>query len=99
MNQTGNISEYNASNVDVLAAKVFEGDVGNVLAVFVGKDSLLKDHITKTPAFLVCISGEVRFENEERLVQSMLPGDYMRIAPNVVHRVFGVEDSQLLLAK
>jgi quercetin dioxygenase-like cupin family protein len=35
----------------------------------------LKEHITKTPALLICVEGEVIFENENGIKEVLLPGD------------------------
>ncbi|MFZ1306611.1 MAG: hypothetical protein WAT20_09140 [Ferruginibacter sp.] len=51
------------------------------------------------PALLVCVTGEVVFENEKGIKENLLPGDYVHIEPMIQHSVKGIEDSQLLLIK
>ena len=59
-----NIRQVNPSNKAVAAKRVFETEHSNVTVIQILKDELLKSHITKTPAFLICVFGEVVFENE-----------------------------------
>jgi len=59
----------------------------------------LKEHITKIPTLLVCVIGEVVFENQQDVKETLLSGDYVRIAPMVKHWVKANNDSQLILFK
>jgi quercetin dioxygenase-like cupin family protein len=59
----------------------------------------LKEHSTKVPAFLICVIGEVIFENEKKISEKLLPGDFINIEPDVKHWIKGTVDSQLLLIK
>ncbi len=60
---------------------------------------LLAEHITKSPALLLCVKGEVLFENENGLKVTLKSGDYLDIEPMVKHWVKGVASSQLVLMK
>ena len=68
-----------------------------------GDDVLLvlpADHlITKTEAFLICVSGSARFENENGETHDLKSGDCVLIEPMVKHWVDGIETSQLVLLK
>ena len=77
----------------------FKAEEGNVAAIQILNNQLLKEHKTKTPALLVCVTGEVVFENERGIKENLLPGDYVNIEPMIKHSVKGIEDSQLLLIK
>ena len=94
-----NISEFHTEGKDISAKLMFKMTDGNITALRILKDALLKEHVTKVPALLVCVSGEVVFENEQGLQQSLHSGDFIAIEPLVVHWVKGIEDSQLLLVK
>ena len=59
----------------------------------------LKEHITETPALLICIKGEAIFENENGLRETLKTGDYVHIEPMVKHWVKGTIESQLILIK
>ena len=59
-----NIKELHTQEKPVSATSLFKSELGNVTAIQILKGGLLKEHITKTPALLICMEGEVVFENE-----------------------------------
>ena len=81
------------------AKKFFSAENGDVLALHILSQEKLKEHITKTPALLVCVTGEVVFENVQGIKETLLPGDYIEIEPLVLHWVTAKQDSNLLLIK
>jgi quercetin dioxygenase-like cupin family protein len=94
-----NIKDLHLADNGVATNAVFKTENSTAIALQILKGEQLKEHITKTPAFLLCVSGSVLFENEKGLMETMVQGDYMNIAPNVKHKVDGLEDSQLILVK
>jgi len=94
-----NISEFHDDKKDVSAKQIFKTTEGNVTALQILENAILKEHITKVPALLVCVAGKVIFENENGLHQALAQGDSLHIEPMVKHWVKGVHDSQLLLIK
>ncbi len=84
----------------VSANLLFKGEEGtSATALQILKGQQLKEHLTKVPALLVCITGKVVFENENGLKESLSSGDYINIEPMVKHWVDGLEDSQLIVIK
>ncbi|MCC7466022.1 MAG: hypothetical protein IT261_07125 [Saprospiraceae bacterium] len=94
-----NLREIHTEPREVSARSLFNTTEGAVKAMQIQENALLKEHITKVPALLLCVNGEVVFENEKGLKQSLASGDYVLIEPQVKHWVKGVQDSQLLLIK
>lgn len=94
-----NINILHDATQDVSAKPFFKGLDSTVTALQIQKNGLLKEHITKVEALLICITGEVLFENEKGLKQTLTNGDYIKIAPMVKHWLAGVQDSQLILFK
>lgn len=94
-----NISSMHEPTKAVSAKPLFKGQEGMVNALQIQKDGLLDKHVTKVPALLVCVAGEVVFENEKGFKQTLTNGDYVNIEPMVTHWVKGIQDSQLLLIK
>lgn len=94
-----NIKELHTQEKPVSAISLFKSESGNATAIQIMKGEKLKEHITKTPALLICIDGEVVFENEKGIKEKLLPGDYVHIEPNVNHWVEGISESQLVLIK
>jgi len=78
--------------------KIFASSEG-VTSIQLMADAQLKEHITKVPAFLICVTGEVVFENEKGIREKLLPGDYVNITPEVKHWIIADRNSLLLLIK
>ena len=70
-----------------------------VISLQIAKDQQLKEHITKVPALLVCVSGKATFSDENDQKILLQSGDYVKIEPNVKHWVDASEDSIFLLIK
>ncbi|CAN5455704.1 hypothetical protein BH11BAC2_BH11BAC2_09810 [soil metagenome] len=94
-----NIKDLHPEEKLVSATALFKGGEGVLNAIQLLKEAQLKEHITKVPAMLLCVSGNVLFENEKGAEENMKPGDYYRIEPMVKHWVIGIEDSQLVLIR
>lgn len=94
-----NIKEVHTQEKPVSAISLFKSDQGNATAIQILQGEKLKEHITKIPALLVCIDGEVIFENEKGIKETLRTGDYIHIEPLVTHWVEGIELSQLVLIK
>ena len=82
-----NIKELHTQEKPVSATSLFKSELGNATAIKIQKDGELKEHITKTPALLICVEGEVIFENEKRIKEKLLSGDFINIEPMVKHWV------------
>ena len=65
--------------------------------LFEPKDA--KEHISKIPALLVCISGNAVFTNEKGTVVNLNSGTYVMIEENVKHAVKAIDESNFLLMK
>ena len=94
-----NIKELHTQEKPVSATSLFKSELGNATAIKILKGEKLKEHITKTPALLLCLEGEVIFENENGKKERLISGDYVNIEPMVKHWVEGTSESQLILIK
>ena len=94
-----NIKELHTQEKPVSATSLFKSELGNATAIQILQGGKLKEHITKTPARLICMEGEVIFENENGIKETLIPGDYVHIEPMVKHWVEGTIESQLILIK
>ena len=90
-----NIKDLHTKLKPVSAIPHFKAEEGNVTAIQILNNQLLKEHTTKMPALLVCVTGEVVFENEKGIKEILLPGDDVHIGTMIKHSVKGIEDSQL----
>ncbi len=93
-----NLIDLFTDNKPLQTKKIFASNEG-VTTIQLLADAQLKEHITKVPAFLVCVSGEVVFENEKGMVEKLLQGDFVNIEPEVKHWLNAQRDSLLLLIK
>ena len=72
-----NIKGLHTQEKPVSATYLFKSELGNATAIQILQGGKLKEHITKTPALLICVEGEVVFENENGI------GDFRQIDPPV----------------
>ncbi len=94
-----NIKELHAQEKTVSFIPLAKYELENASAIQILQGGKLKEHITKTKALLICVQGEVIFENENGIIEKLIPGDYVHIEPMVKHWVEGIIESQLLLIK
>lgn len=78
--------------------KIFNAAEG-VTVIHLNAGGSFKEHITTIPALLVCIAGEVFFENEKSYSERLLVGDFVNIEPKVKHWLLAEYESTLLLIK
>jgi quercetin dioxygenase-like cupin family protein len=94
-----NIEDLHTDKNKVSAFSLFKGELGTTTAIQLPRNGTLKEHITKTPALLLCVSGVVTYEDEKEQEISLEPGDYVLIEPNVKHWLSASVDAQLVLLK
>lgn len=94
-----NIKELHTQEKPVSATSLFKSELGNATAIQILQGEKLKEHTTKTPALLICMEGQVIFENEKGIKETLISGDYINIEPIVKHWVEGKIESQLILIK
>jgi quercetin dioxygenase-like cupin family protein len=94
-----NIKDLHPSDKVVSALPLFKQQEYSVIALHISAGEQLKEHISKTPALLICISGEAGFGNENGVKEKLICGDYIKIEPTVKHWVDGVTDCELILVK
>jgi len=93
-----NLKNNHPTEKPVSTIPLFKGE-GVATALQILQDQLLKEHTSKVPALLICVVGEVVFEDENGVNETLQSGDYVNIEPHVKHRIIGSKDSQLLLLK
>ncbi len=94
------ISELHEGKKGVSAKPIFKSSLGgNATAIQLLKNETLKEHSSKTDAFLICIEGKVIYGDEQNNKHELYPGDYIDIKADVKHWLESQNDSQLLLIK
>lgn len=78
---------------------LFSTTEGKVISLQIASGEQLKEHISKVPALLVCVSGNAIFSDEKESVINLKSGDYVNIEPDVKHKIDALEESNFLLIK
>ena len=86
-----NIKDLHTQEKPVSATSLYKSELGNATAIKILQGEKLKEHVTKIPALLICMEGEVVFENEKGIKETLMPGDYVNIEPMVKHWVEGTD--------
>lgn len=94
-----NISDLQRKDKPVQAKKVFDANEKQVSAMQILSGHQLKEHVSKFPAFLICVTGEVVYQDENGLSEKMTSGDFVNIEPHIKHWIDSNQDSHLLLIK
>lgn len=93
-----NLQDLFGDNKPLQTKKLFPAAEG-VIAIQLTAGGELKEHVTKVPALLICVVGEVIFENEKGISEKMTGGDFINIETGVKHWLKGIVNSNLLLIK
>lgn len=94
-----NIKDLHQDTKAISTASLFKMTEGYVISIQILADEQLKEHITKVPALLVCLTGEAVFENENGIIHNMTTGDYVNIEPQIKHWINAKTTSNLILIK
>lgn len=94
-----NLKESHIDSQGVQTNMMFPTTEGKVISLQILKDNQLKEHTTKVPALLICVSGHAVYEDEKGSKAVLFSGDFVKIEPDVKHWVNGLENSNLLLIK
>lgn len=94
-----NLKNIHTANTAVQTQLLFEPTEAKVISMQIAKGELLKEHISKTPALLVCVSGNAVFSNEKGNIVNLNAGVYILIEVNIKHEVKAIEESNFLLIK
>lgn len=94
-----NLQDLHQQEKEVSALALFKGELGVATAIQLNAQGKLKEHLTKSPALLLCVSGSVMYHDANDRKVALAAGDYVLITPDVKHWLVASEVSQLLLLK
>jgi quercetin dioxygenase-like cupin family protein len=94
-----NLKNLHTENKAVQTNVVFTTQDAKVISLQIAGKERLKEHLTKVPAFLVCVSGEAVYEDEKGFSIEMKSGDYVAIEPNLKHWIDAKVVSNFILVK
>lgn len=93
------LKNLHTENKPVQTQLLFEPKDAKVISLQIAKGETLKEHISKIPALLVCISGNAVFTDDKGTVVNLNSGTYVMIEENVKHAVKAFDESNFLLMK
>ena len=93
------LKNLHTENKPVQTQLLFEPKDAKVISLQIAKGETLKEHISKIPALLVCISGNAVFTDDKGTVVNLNSGNYVMIEENVKHAVKAIDESNFLLIK
>ncbi len=94
-----NFRDIHSNEKDLETKILFTPNDGKAIAIRLAAQAILKEHITTVPAFLICISGETLYEDEQGKSILLKNGDFTPIEPNVKHWLKATAESHLILLK
>ncbi|MGM0478509.1 MAG: cupin domain-containing protein [Bacteroidota bacterium] len=93
------LTTFHNSEKPLSAKQLFNGSEGKVVAIHLKKGGELKEHITKVPALLIGVMGEIVYEDEKGQKINLKSGDFTEIEPQVKHWLVAKADSEAILIK
>ncbi|SFF02333.1 cupin domain-containing protein [Flavobacterium xueshanense] len=93
------LKNLHTENKPVQTQLLFEPSESKVLSMQIAKGETLKEHVSKVPALLVCVSGNAVYTDEKEIVINLSSGVYVMIQENIKHAVKAIEESNFLLVK
>ena len=94
-----NLKDSHTENKAVQTKMLFSAAEGKVISLQIASGEQLKEHLSKVPALLVCVSGNAVYKDEKESVINLKSGDFVNIEPDVKHRIDALEESNFLLIK
>ncbi len=94
-----NLKNLHTENKPVQTKVVFEPTESKVISLQIAKGETLKEHVSKIPALLVCISGNAVFTDEKGTLINLKSGVYVMIEENIKHAIKAIEESNFILVK
>ena len=93
------LKNLHTENKPVQTQLLFEPKDAKVISLQIAKGETLKEHVSKIPALLVCISGNAVFTDDKGTVVNLNSGTYVMIEENVKHAKKANDESNFLLMK
>lgn len=93
------LKNLHTENKPVQTQLLFEPKDAKVISLQIAKGETLKEHVSKIPALLVCISGNAVFTDDKGTVVNLNSGNYVMIEENVKHAIKAIDESNFLLMK
>ena len=93
------LKELHQNPKGVSTSVLFQVENCKTIALQIKKDEKLKEHESKVPALLLCVSGEAWYEDEKGFKQLLRNGNFINIEPLVKHWIIASKLSQFVLIR
>lgn len=93
------LKNLHTENKPVQTQLLFEPKDAKVISLQIAKGETFKEHVSKIPALLVCISGNAVFTDDKGTVVNLNSGTYVMIEENVKQAIKAIDESNFLLMK
>jgi quercetin dioxygenase-like cupin family protein len=94
-----NLKNLHTENKSVQTNLLFSATEGKVISLQIASGEHLKEHLSKVPALLVCVSGNAIYKEENGTTIELKSGDFVHIEADVKHSVDAIAESNFLLIK
>ena len=93
-----NLKDLHKEDKAVQTKLLFEADEGKVVSLQIAAGEQLKEHLSKVPTILICVSGKAIYKQASGNV-ILEAGDYVMIPKDIKHEVNAITDSNFILIK
>lgn len=93
------LKELHQNPKGVSTSVLFQGENSKTIALQIKKGEKLKEHESKVPALLLCVSGEAWYEDKKGFKQLLRNGNFITIEPFVKHWIIASKLSQFVLIR
>jgi quercetin dioxygenase-like cupin family protein len=93
-----NLKDLHKEDKAVQTKLLFQAEEGKVVSLQIAAKEQLKEHLSKVPATLICVSGKAIYKQASAFV-ILEAGDYVMIPKDVIHEVNAITDSNFVLIK
>lgn len=93
-----NLKDVHTEDNPVQTKLLFQAEEGKVVSLQIAAGEQLKEHVSKVPAILICVSGKAIYKQASGDV-ILEAGDYVMIPKDVTHEVNAITDSNFVLIK
>ena len=94
-----NLKNLHTENKPVQTNMLFSTTEGKVISLQIASGEHLKEHLSKVPALLVCVSGNAIYNEENGTTIELKTGDVVNIEADVKHSIDAIAESNFLLIK
>ena len=78
-----NLKNLHTETKAVQTKLLFSAPEAKVISLQIAAGEQLKEHLSKVPALLVCVSGNAIYKDEKESVFNLKSGDFVNIEPDV----------------